>query len=81
MASRNPWGWATSPSDRSREGADLLVEIRTDPSDLGLGDPGVRAVVERRDDPLRDYFLELTGKEDPVVLFLPTATGTTPVTS
>ena len=33
------------------------------------------AVMERRDDPLHDYVLELTGKDDPVVLFLPTATG------
>jgi dipeptidase E len=34
-----------------------------------------RAVMDRRDDPLHDYVLELTGKPDPVVLFLPTATG------
>ena len=34
-----------------------------------------RAVMDRRNDPLHDYVLELTGKEDPVVLFLPTATG------
>ena len=33
------------------------------------------AVMQRRNDPLHDYVLELTGKEDPVVLFLPTATG------
>jgi peptidase E len=31
--------------------------------------------MERRHDPLHDYILELTGKDDPVVLFLPTATG------
>ena len=34
-----------------------------------------RAVMDRRNDPLHDYILELTGKHDPVVLFLPTATG------
>ena len=34
-----------------------------------------RAVMDRRNDPLHDYVLELTGKPDPVVLFLPTATG------
>ena len=34
-----------------------------------------KAVMERRNDPLHDYVLELTGKSDPVVLFLPTATG------
>ncbi len=34
-----------------------------------------RAVMDRRFDPLHDYVLELTGKDDPVVLFLPTATG------
>lgn len=34
-----------------------------------------RAVMDRRNDPLHDYVLELTGKDDPVVLFLPTATG------
>ena len=34
-----------------------------------------KAVMERRNDPLHDYVLELTGKGDPVVLFLPTATG------
>jgi peptidase E len=33
------------------------------------------AVMERRNDPLHDYVLGLTGKEDPVVLFVPTATG------
>ena len=33
------------------------------------------AVMQRRNDPLHDYVLELTGKDDPVVLFLPTATG------
>ena len=31
--------------------------------------------MERRNDPLHDYVLELTGKDDPVVLFVPTATG------
>ena len=31
--------------------------------------------LDRRNDPLHDYVLELTGKPDPVVLFLPTATG------
>jgi peptidase E len=34
-----------------------------------------RAVMERRNDPLHKYVLELTGKDDPIVLFLPTATG------
>src|SRR6185312_5119335 len=34
-----------------------------------------RAVMDRRNDPLHDYVLDLTGKDDPVVLFLPTATG------
>ena len=34
-----------------------------------------KAVMDRRNDPLHDYVLELTGKDDPVVLFLPTATG------
>ncbi len=34
-----------------------------------------RAVMDRRNDPLHDYVLELTGKDDPKVLFLPTATG------
>jgi peptidase E len=34
-----------------------------------------RAVMDRHNDPLHDYVLELTGKADPVVLFLPTATG------
>jgi peptidase E len=33
------------------------------------------AVMQRRDDPLHDYVLELTDKDDPVVLFLGTATG------
>ncbi len=33
------------------------------------------AVMQRRDDPLHDYVLELTGKDDPVVLFLGTPTG------
>ena len=34
-----------------------------------------RAVMDRRHDPLHDYILELTGKDDPVVLFVPTASG------
>ena len=34
-----------------------------------------KAVMERRNDPLHDYVLELTGKDDPVVLFVGTATG------
>ena len=34
-----------------------------------------KAVMERRNDPLHSYVLELTGKDDPVVLFVPTATG------
>jgi peptidase E len=33
------------------------------------------AVMQRRQDPLHDYVLELSGKDDPVVLFLGTATG------
>ncbi|HEY8546353.1 MAG TPA: peptidase E [Acidimicrobiales bacterium] len=37
-----------------------------------------RALMERRDDPLHDYTLSLTGKEDPRVLFLGTATGDDP---
>jgi len=32
------------------------------------------ALIDRRE-PLHDYVLELSGKDDPVVLFLPTATG------
>jgi hypothetical protein len=31
--------------------------------------------MDRRNDPLHDYVLELTGKDDPVMLFVPTATG------
>ena len=27
--------------------------------------------MDRRNDPLHDYVLELTGKDDPVVLFVP----------
>ena len=34
-----------------------------------------KAVMDRRHDPLHDYVLELTGKDDPVVLFVATATG------
>ena len=34
-----------------------------------------KAVMDRRNDPLHDYVLELTGKDDPVVLFVRTATG------
>ena len=34
-----------------------------------------KAVMDRRHDPLHDYVLQLTGKDDPVVLFIPTATG------
>ena len=30
-----------------------------------------KAVMERRNDPLHSYVLELTGKDDPVVLFVP----------
>lgn len=37
-----------------------------------------RALMERRDDPLHDYTLSLTGKEHPRVLFLGTATGDDP---
>ncbi len=39
---------------------------------------GARAVMDRRDDPLHDYLLELTGKSNPNVLFLGTATGDDP---
>jgi dipeptidase E len=37
-----------------------------------------RALMEKRDDPLHAYTLSLTGKEDPRVLFLGTATGDDP---
>lgn len=37
-----------------------------------------RALMERRDDPLHEYTLSLTGKDDPRVLFLGTATGDDP---
>jgi dipeptidase E len=36
---------------------------------------GARSVMDRRNDALVDYVLELTGKSDPAVLFLGTATG------
>ena len=37
-----------------------------------------RALMEKTDDPLHQYTLELTGKENPRVLFLGTATGDDP---
>jgi len=37
-----------------------------------------RALMEKRDDPLHQYTLSLTGKENPRVLFLGTATGDDP---
>ena len=37
-----------------------------------------RALMEKANDPLHDYTLSLTGKEDPRVLFLGTATGDDP---
>ena len=40
-----------------------------------------KAVMDRRNDPLHDYVLGLTGKDDPVVLFIPTATGDDAATS
>lgn len=39
---------------------------------------GARSIMDRRDDPLHDYVLELTGKSNPAVLFLGTATGDDP---
>jgi dipeptidase E len=39
---------------------------------------GARSVMDRRDDPFHDYVLELTGKSNPAVLFLGTATGDDP---
>jgi len=39
---------------------------------------GSGAIMYRRDDPLHDYVLELTGKDKPAVLFLGTATGDDP---
>jgi dipeptidase E len=38
-----------------------------------------RALMERTDDPLHDYTLSLTGKDNPRVLFLGTATGDDPI--
>jgi dipeptidase E len=39
---------------------------------------GARSIMDRRNDALHDYVLELTGKSRPAVLFLPTATGDDP---
>lgn len=39
---------------------------------------GARSVMDRRTDPMHDYILELTGKPNPAVLFLGTATGDDP---
>jgi dipeptidase E len=39
---------------------------------------GARSVMDRRTDPVHDYILALTGKDDPAVLFLGTATGDDP---
>lgn len=39
---------------------------------------GARSTMDRRNDPLHDYVLELTGKSNPAVLFLGTATGDDP---
>jgi dipeptidase E len=39
---------------------------------------GARSVMDRRTDPVHDYVLALTGKDDPAVLFLGTATGDDP---
>lgn len=39
---------------------------------------GARSAMDRRDDAFHDYVLELTGKQNPAVLFLGTATGDDP---